>query len=1472
MIQSTVTALLVPILFQLLCLSLSQSSIQYTITPDNIPKNRSCYNCLTFQQFAANISDHLNDSTTLILQPGRHLLSLDLVVFNSTSFNIHCLNKTSCTLQCNQNGRLIFDSVHHVHIRNIDLLECFGSKAVTVENFTLLKTTFTGSVHITSGTALEIVKSTALFSDCSFTKYIYGTYRWTITSIPRNTFAVHRTKKWIGGALILIHSNITIIKGNFTQNRAQIGGAIYAENGTIVIINKSKFVYNAANSSFYLPEQTAAGGALYATNNCSIFVYDSHFERNQVYEGYRIGGTIAIYQGLIHVIGSTLSNSVAYRGGVVYLAESFAVLNQSNLSSSSANDGGALYSVNSSLTFEYILLIYNKAQRGGAVFVSDSTIEIQKCMFASNFAGTGNGYGGAIYATNMKSVLLANSSLFKNNSAEFGAAMHINSINQEIQLQKCMFLYNKALTDGGVFYLNPSYKLSRMYSSRGLFVTIKQTKFHNNEAMGNGGVIHCESYDHNKLIIEDIDTIYESNQANNGGVMYISDCVLKTANAYIAFNIAFQKGIVLLSYSKVTYSDCVTFHNNFASAITITESEIYFTGRVNFTANEDMNRGGQQSGGAITSIFSVLTFNGFGIFSKNRAGRYGGAISSINSILRVLGNTELISNWATEGGGIYLYQSELLCRNQISFIENHANISGGGIHSTNSFIILSSRGSLLFMRNSAELGGGIFLTRSSKIKAQDVPKIIDGISVGTIRLIHNSAQYGGGIYNDDDTSPLTCTMSKSPGPAAESESECFFQAQAILGLDQKRKYLLFNLNEASEGGSDVYGGLFINDRCIPSLYSSTFRSVTYLEIVSNIKNLSLSVSSKPVQVCFCRNNQPDCGYHPSQKNVTKGEEFTLELVAVDQANNTLAAKINAMTSSPRSRLGLGQQIQHAFDICTTLTYEVYSNNPAEKLILYADGPCQSANLSLRSVHVHFMPCQCKAGFVVSPKSKSACECICHKKLEPYLKDCNSSTSLLVRNSRAWIDIVNLRNNVTKGYLVHKHCPYDYCFSPSSLVQINLNVEGGADAQCAFNRSGILCGACKPSFSLALGSSKCLQCSNYWLFLLIPFCLAGIALVALLLVLNINVSKGTLNSIVFYSNIVIANRAILIPLQKYNFLAMLISWLSLDLGIETCFVNGLDAYSKTWLQFFFPTYIFILVFVLIIICQFSQKFSNLLGGRNPIATLATLVWLSNAKYFRTVLSVVSFTYLTYPNNHTELLWLPDGNVHYFKGKHIPLFLVSLFILVAAIVYILVLLSWQWLVRLPKCKLLFCVRNTKFMSLMDAFHAPYKAKHRYWPGLLLLVSMVQYFISASNTSGNPAVNLFAIIILVAVLTVYKGVIAGVYKSWPLDILESTIHINLILLPSSTMYITETGGNQAVLANISLGIIFITFILIIGYHILVLLFGDKTTAHIKRLLIRDGQRSASGDDDILDEFDRDSHQLINYNASKDDESDHT
>jgi len=88
----------------------------------------------------------------------------------------------------------------------------------------------------------------------------------------------------------------------------------------------------------------------------------------------------------------------------------------------------------------------------------------------------------------------------------------------------------------------------------------------------------------------------------------------------------------------------------------------------------------------------------------------------------------------------------------------------------------------------------------------------------------------------------------------------------------------------------------------------------------------------------------------------------------------------------------------------------------------------------------------------------------------------------------------------------------------------------------------------------------------------PFALAGVALVFFLLILKLTVAAGTINGLIFYANIVMVNHVIFFPPNQTNILTVCIAWLNLDLGIKTCFSDGMDAYSKTWLQFIFPLYI------------------------------------------------------------------------------------------------------------------------------------------------------------------------------------------------------------------------------------------------------------------------------------------------------------
>ena len=170
-------------------------------------------------------------------------------------------------------------------------------------------------------------------------------------------------------------------------------------------------------------------------------------------------------------------------------------------------------------------------------------------------------------------------------------------------------------------------------------------------------------------------------------------------------------------------------------------------------------------------------------------------------------------------------------------------------------------------------------------------------------------------------------------------------------------------------------------------------------------------------------------------------------------------------------------------------------------------------------------------------------------------------------------------------------------------------------QCDFNRNGVLCGSCRPGLSLVLGTSQCRQCSNIYLLLLIPFGLAGIVLVLILLKCNLTVSTGTINGLIFYVNIVQANKTAFFPTGSnstfVHILSVFISWLNLDLGIETCFAEGLNTYYRTWLQFVFPVYIWSIIGLIILTSRYSIRVSKWTSS-NTVSVLATLFLLSYAK--------------------------------------------------------------------------------------------------------------------------------------------------------------------------------------------------------------------------------------------------------------------
>ena len=607
-------------------------------------------------------------------------------------------------------------------------------------------------------------------------------------------------------------------------------------------------------------------------------------------------------------------------------------------------------------------------------------------------------------------------------------------------------------------------------------------------------------------------------------------------------------------------------------------------------------------------------------------------------------------------------------------------------------------------------------------------------------------------------------------------------------------------NTATQLGADIYGGLL--DRCSISQSAEYHISSNGLDYINNTikSSTELSISSRPVQVIFCNNDY-------SFISTRKGHTFRISVMAVDQVGIPTNATIHSsvITTSGVGRLKEGQTEQEVDNQCTELEYKVFSQDSSAQVELYAVGPCYNLGISRQNINISFQPCTCAIG--LKPiQSDIECKCDCDSDLQQGYQITNCSekngTIKLESNNNIWIEVINTTNGT--GYVV-SNCTFDYC------VQKPVNISlSNPEKQCAYNRSGVLCGECEPGLSLVLATSRCERCSDNYLLLLIPFALAGILLVALILLLNITIATGNIHGLILYANIVAANRVIFLP-SLNNFLTVFVSWANLDLGIETCFYNGMNSQGKVLLQLVFPAYMFLLMFFIIILSKYFNSFAKLLSNRNPVAALGTLVLLSYSKLLRFVIAALQHRVLDYPNGTSDIVWLYDGNVQYFTRDHIPRFVAAAIILIVGGLFTVLLFFGQWF---PRCsKVMIWTKNTKYTGFMDAYHAPFTPKHRYWVGLLLFALIIHNLVAAMAL--ETYLPILSAGVLSVGLIVWKLLNNRLYKSKFCDSLETLYLFNVFILSFGTSYVKDTNKDQSALANISMAISFTLFVTTLCYH---------------------------------------------------------
>jgi predicted outer membrane repeat protein len=749
----------------------------------------------------------------------------------------------------------------------------------------------------------------------------------------------------------------------------------------------------------------------------------------------------------------------------------------------------------------------------------------------------------------------------------------------------------------------------------------------------------------------------------------------------------------------------------------------------------------------------------------------------------------------------------------VIFSNNSGGYGAGIIVTGDSEMVFKDNVSVVFDNNTGVEGGPLCLQTSTAI-------IFNATSINntiTLQFKNNKAKRGGAIHVKDDANYI----------------KSIFDLQCSTALVT----LIFVNNSASLGGNQIYGGwvdwLQDQDGVI------RYRPDTMKEILNFNNSSDSEVSSCAVRVCLCKDGHPECNITNAVIEIY-GYTVSLDLVAVGQRFTPVAAYVMANMTSSKSRqrndtwekLWMTTNIFLLGETCTNVKYKIFPTQADTLHISPVSRDCaghdfevlQNVNydfqmprysindsvtvqamLIFQQLSIHLKPRKCPIGFFLHRTNRN---CACQPSLLSLGLSCDTITFKIRRNKHQWVAIAHEHTVTSSMVILHPYCPFDYCRTDNESLSIRLEDESEL---CAFNRSGILCGGCATNFSRVLGSSRCEVCSmNFQMFgIILLWFLSGPILVILLMLLDITVSVGTINGLTFYANIIHAQRATFFTLEMSSpFLSMFIAWLNLDQGFETCFYDRLDEYNIAWLKFLFPLYIWLIAAVLIMISHYSTRISNLIGN-NAVQVLATLFFISYTKLLQLIIEVFSFTTLNYPDGYKKTVWLIDGNIEFLKGKHIPLFLVTVVFILFSFPYTIILLIIQFLYKISHYRTMFWVQRLK--PLFDAYTGPYRDNHRYWTGLLLIARIVLLVVFTLNKKDDTSINLFSIILVSSVLVGWLGLTDGsVYKHPLKNLLEVAFLCNLGIT-STVVFFNDKGSTVAVNVSVTLALIILIGIII-------------------------------------------------------------
>lgn len=598
----------------------------------------------------AIIEAALNNGTNVTITTTNGIGSLGDISLSSSIHQIGTLAATltltgrrfnqfnNSTIDLNSTSTLTFN-LNQVNPEGFSSLRLIQNAINAIGTITITPQINLGAAtYITSGTPVSINKNVVINGAGSPTTTLTGDNLSRVILVQPGANVTIRDVSIADGATainesggaILNAGNLSLIDVGVRNSKAELNG------GNIAVIGAGARL--SMFNSFIADGKAQVGGGVFSDVGTVVDIINSYIGGNSAIEGGGISnfGTLSVSRSMFE------ANSSSFAGGGIR-NHGITTVQDSTFKDGTGNYGGGISNVtNSSLTVFGSLLTNNVANFNGGAIATDGTATIEQTELRNNRAIAG--VGGAIGNTgilNVQGASFLNNSTGGNAGNAGGAIASFSDFNStpQVSIANSDFNQNRSPYGGAI------------RTSSETLLNVQGSGFQKNQAVNLGGAILANG------VANITTTLFQENTAlgtalSGGGAIYVQGTAsrLNLSNSALLKNEASIGGAIDSFFPQAITIDSSLIQGNIAR----TEAGAILSDRnsvLTITNSEILNNQSTQDGGALyisgqgrienTSIRRNVSTNG-----------NGGGIYGIGDI--TIHNSNLVGNSAQSGGGFYL--------------------------------------------------------------------------------------------------------------------------------------------------------------------------------------------------------------------------------------------------------------------------------------------------------------------------------------------------------------------------------------------------------------------------------------------------------------------------------------------------------------------------------------------------------------------------------------------------------------------------------------------------------------------------------------------------------------------------------------------------------------------------------------------------------------------------------------------------